>query len=815
MWISTFRLIPYRKLISHCTFCRFSSIASEATTISEEASISSCNSINVTRNLLELDTDGVVRILNDLKREPDEALSFFWKMSQNGLCHDINCYSSIVRILCGSGFEKKLASFFLELIRSKDKHPHFEISGLFETLAESLGSRGDDDRPSPLNRVLDVLVKSYAELGMFDDAIDALFQTGRRGLLPRVQSCNFIMNILIDCGKTDLALALYHQLRTGLGMIPDVYTYTIIVKAQCRRGNLQEAISVFEEMEDAGITDAYARTTLVDGLCINANASSGYEILQAWRREDLLIDAFGYNAVIRGFCNEMRLQDAENVLEDMRNHGVTRDVYSYSGIICGYCKVGNILKAFSHHKEMVSDGVKSNFFIASAMLQCLRKMGLTQEVVDYFQWFKDSGMFLDEVSYNIVIDACCKLGEMEEAEKLLYEMQGRRMVPDVIHYTCLINGYCRQKELGSALDIFKEMRETGPKPDIITYNIIVGELSRHGYAQEAVEVIRYSESQGLKPSRHTYSALIRGLCGGGNLKLARDVLDALEEKCVVTCSAMVNGYCEAYHTREACDLFMSVLSKHGILVSKTACLNLLDKLCEDGDVERSLGVFQKLLNLEVHLDEIVYSKLIAALCRTGNMEKAQAVFDILVGTGCMPDVITYTTMMNGYCKAKCLQKAFDMFDDMKDKGIKPDVITYTVLINSKEREKLNKSSNKRETDTRSNSYDTPALQSEVTIRDIKPDVVYYTVLIDGHCKADNLQEAVVLFDEMMDRGFTPDAITYTALVSGYCNRGNADIAVYIVDEMVSKGIAPDIRTISSLEKGYKILEARKMKFLPD
>lgn len=93
---------------------------------------------------------------------------------------------------------------------------------------------------------------------------------------------------------------------------------------------------------------------------------------------------------------------------------------------------------------------------------------------------------------------------------------------------------------------------------------------------------------------------------------------------------------------------------------------------------------------------------------------------------------------------------------------------------------------------------------------LKPDVTCYTVLIDNHCKSDNLQDAIVLFDEMIDRGLEPDTVTYTALLCGYCSQGNVDRAVTLVNEMSFKGIQPDARFMSVLHHG--ILKAKKVKF---
>ena len=79
---------------------------------------------------------------------------------------------------------------------------------------------------------------------MFDEAIDVLFQTKRREFIPYIFTCNFLMIRLIEHGKVDMVVAIYEQLKR-LGLSPNDYTYAIMIKALCRKGNLEAAVMCF------------------------------------------------------------------------------------------------------------------------------------------------------------------------------------------------------------------------------------------------------------------------------------------------------------------------------------------------------------------------------------------------------------------------------------------------------------------------------------------------------------------------------------------------------------------------------------------
>ncbi|GMY37200.1 pentatricopeptide repeat-containing protein At2g26790, mitochondrial [Fagus crenata] len=328
-----------------------SSIASSSSTINAISSYTHNNTKTSTPVAHDLfDTSKVVQIFNSLKKDPKTAISFFTRLKEQGFAHDASTYAAFVRILCLWGLDRKLDAVFSELIvgSSNDQHPGFEISDLFETLAAE-GLQANET----LLKAYNALVKSYVNIGMFDEAIDVLFQTKRRGFVPHIFTFNFLMNRLIEHGKMDMAVAIYKQLKR-LGLSPNDYTYAILIKALCRKGDLEEAVHVFQEMEEAGVTPRdFAYTTYIEGLCTHQCSNLGYQVLQAWKGADAPINVFAYVAVIRGFCDEMKLDEAERVFLDMQKQGVVPDAECYGALIHGYCKSCNLLKALALHNEGV------------------------------------------------------------------------------------------------------------------------------------------------------------------------------------------------------------------------------------------------------------------------------------------------------------------------------------------------------------------------------------------------------------------------------------------------------------------------------
>uniref|UniRef100_A0A2P2LM95 Pentatricopeptide repeat-containing protein n=1 Tax=Rhizophora mucronata TaxID=61149 RepID=A0A2P2LM95_RHIMU len=722
------------------------------------------------QQLFEASKLRVIDILYSLKTHPNMAFTFFYAMKDRGFQHDVDTYAAIIRILCDSGLHRNLRSIFLDLIGCDDNGNNaFDMSCLLDTL---ISTSADDTETQQqfshfLVKVYDALVKSYVSAGMFDEAITALFQTKRRGILPHIFTCNFLINQLIENSHLDMALAIYKYLKK-LGLKPNGYTYSIVIKGLCRRGNLEEAVDIFQEMEEAGITsDSFAYAAYIEGLCVSRRSDLGYQVLKAWKAANIPIDVYAFTVVIQGFCNEMKLNEAEKILHDMECMGLDPDTHCYSALICGFCKSGNLVRALAFHNDMLLRGTKTNCMIVNSILKCMYEQGIYSKVLDQFSEFKELGIFLDELSCSIVIDAFCKLSNLDEV------------------VACF-------------------------KHDILSYNVIVAGLCRKGLVSKAVDVLDYMEKHELKPNNITQNVMIKNLCIGGKMKEAEAIFNSIEDKSLDNYAAMITGYCKANHTVDAFKLFFKV-ARQGYLVNKSCCYELLQNLYEKGNNDEALVLFKTMLASNMEPSKYMCTKIIAAFCSARDMKKAQSVFDLLLERGLSPDVISYTVMIHGYCKVNCIREAIDIFHDMKNRGIKPDLITFTVLLDGHLKIPVMQTGAGGEAgESKEETLDTSTIWKEMKEVGIRPDVICYTVLIDKLCKAGNLGDAVDLYDEMINSGLEPDMVTHMALLSGYCNMGNADMAVQLLDQLSSKGMLCDPNTISTLRHHIlKFMETKK------
>ena len=82
----------------------------------------------------------------------------------------------------------------------------------------------------------------------------------------------------------------------------------------------------------------------------------------------------------------------------------------------------------------------------------------------------------------------------------------------------------------------------------------------------------------------------------------------------------------------------------------------------------------------------------------------------------------------------------------------------------------------------------------------KPNVFSYNILINGYCKAEMIDEAKQLFNEMIHQGLTPNIVSYNT--HGFCQLGKLREAQELNENMHTNGNLPDLCTYSILLDGF-------------
>ncbi|KAL0432941.1 UNVERIFIED_CONTAM: Pentatricopeptide repeat-containing protein, mitochondrial [Sesamum latifolium] len=286
-------------------------------------------------------------------------------------CHPSpKIFCSLVHAYCKSG-DYSYAYKLLKKMMDCGCKPGYVVYNIF------IGSVcGIEEIPSL--DVLELAERAYSEM------LEA------RIALNRVNVSNFA-RCLCGVGKYEKAynaLLLFRELKKN-GIVPNVYTYSIMIDRFCKAGLIQQARCWFDEMMRDGCTPnvvtytaiihAYLKARKISDANKVERACAIYEKMRGNANvHDVDIyftisddsskepNVITYGALIDGLCKVHRVREAQNLLDAMTAEGCEPNHIVYDALIDGLCKVGKLDEAQEVFAKMAEHGY-SPMFIPTAL----------------------------------------------------------------------------------------------------------------------------------------------------------------------------------------------------------------------------------------------------------------------------------------------------------------------------------------------------------------------------------------------------------------------------------------------------------------
>ena len=177
--------------------------------------------------------------------------------------------------------------------------------------------------------------------------------------------------------------------------------------------------------------------------------------------------------------------------------------------------------------------------------------------------------------------------------------------------------------------------------------------------------------------------------------------------------------------------------------------------------------------------------VIKCLCTLKRVDLGFSVLATLYKYALQPNAYTLNTLLDGLFVEGSMVAAMELFQVILEKKYPCDLITYTTLINgfckvgeSRRAVKL--------------------LKKVCTDKRVKLSVYCFSPIIDSFCKEGRMDEALILFQDMINHGVLQNVVTYTSLIHGLCKFGRWEEAKRFLFDILDDGISPNVYTYSAL-----------------
>ncbi|MQL86148.1 hypothetical protein Taro_018677 [Colocasia esculenta] len=386
--------------------------------------------------------------------------------------------------------------------------------------------------------------------------------------------------------------------------------------------------------------------------------------------------------------------------------GLLRHPHLGSQLILAYANLG-----FLHCSRVVFEEFNgSNSLLWNTMARVYTKNGCSGEAVELYSCMRRGGIPANNYTYPFVLKACAfspmvsvgksvhcdviktgfesdvfveaalvdmysKCGEIPHGRKLFDGMLER----DLVSWTAMITAYEQSEKPKESLLLFHQMQEEGFVADRVTSITVASAVAQLGDTRTARSLHGFIIRNSFLADVAVGNAVISMFAKCGDVKLARLVFDAMDERDGISWNSMLSGYAQNGHASEALALFDQMLfsgpepNPVTLLVVVSACAHLGSL-----HLARQLHSFVISSNMEVNM--MLWNAIMDMYAKCGDLDTAVGLFS--VGLDGRRDVNSWNVMISGFGMHGRGREALKLFQDMQEEGVLPNHITFTSLLSA-------------------------------------------------------------------------------------------------------------------------------------
>nr|KYP49460.1 hypothetical protein KK1_028807 [Cajanus cajan] len=312
-----------------------------------------------------------------------------------------------------------------------------------------------------------------------------LFFEMRRNSYPITSETWTIMIMLYGrTGLTEMAMNCFKEMKVD-GYSPSRSTYKYLIISLCgRKGRkVDDALKIYGEMISAGyapdkeLIETYlgclcqvvplSYSLFVRALCRAGRVEEALTLLEEVGEEKSILDQLTCGSIVHGLLRKGRLEEALAKVDVMKHKGVAPTIHVYTSLIVHFFKEKQVEKAIETFKEMQHSGYEPTIVTYSALVRGYMNVGRPIDAWNIFYRMKVKGPFPDFETYSMFLTCLCKVGRSEEGMKLISEMLDSGIVPSTVNFRTLFYGLNREGKRDLARVVLQQKTELRRKRKLV------------------------------------------------------------------------------------------------------------------------------------------------------------------------------------------------------------------------------------------------------------------------------------------------------------------------------------------------------------
>jgi len=314
---------------------------------------------------------------------------------------------------------------------------------------QALQERGIESNDVLLGCWLETLVSNK----LVDEAM-AVFNEVKDRLPPNMVIYSTLAKGFAAEGRADEALAFYREVRSIPGVQLNTVLFNVLIDSQARQGHTDQVNQLLADMARDGVAqDHITFCTVVKGFCVRGDLEQALTLFDTSAAQGRTPDIAAYNTLLDGCVQHNQMELADKTLELMENSRVVPSEFTLGILVKMYGRRHQLDRAFEVAAELeAKHGLVPNTQARTCLMSaCLHNKDLDR-AVQVFQQIKEVGV--DARAYAVLISGFLRLGLVDRAVEAVEEAYGLAGSRRTLHLKQHLSGDVLER-------LFQNIRQQG------------------------------------------------------------------------------------------------------------------------------------------------------------------------------------------------------------------------------------------------------------------------------------------------------------------------------------------------------------------
>ncbi|KAJ8760457.1 hypothetical protein K2173_015124 [Erythroxylum novogranatense] len=475
-----------------------------------------------------------------------------------------------------------------------------------------------------------------------------------------------LVQLYTACGSVEDAQQVFNECSCA-----SVYPWNALLRGTVLSGGrkYRYVLSTYMEMRELGVElNVYTFCNVIKSFAGALALKQGLKTHALLVKNGMLGSSVLMTSLVDMYSKCGKVKFAHKVFEET----LDRDIVVWGAMIAGFAHNSRQWESLDYTRWMVREGLYPNSVVLTTILPAIgevkaRKLG--QEVHGYIvkmkhysrQLFVQSGL----------IDMYCKCGDINSGRRVFYGSSER----NAVSWTALMSGYVLNGRLEQALRSVVWMQQEGFKPDVVTVVTVIPVCGELRALKHGKEIHAYAVKNFFLPNVSVSTSLIKMYSECGNLQYSIKLFNGMENRNVISWTAIIDSFAENGCMDEAFSLFRSMqMSRHR--PDSITMARMLNFCRETKALKLGKEIHGQVLKKEFESIPLVSSEIIKMYGSCGLISSAKLVFNAIAVKGSM----TWTAIIEAHGNSNLWRDAISLFNEMISLGFAPNDVTFKVVM---------------------------------------------------------------------------------------------------------------------------------------